>query len=80
VLQRCQTSASTALNIQSFVSYDNRVELTVWFVVESSGRTMFGKLVKANWRGSGGSRGPVFNVLNVDTKDVGVPIGLEYVR
>jgi hypothetical protein len=74
------TGERQTLGIQSFVAYDNGVELTVWFVVESSGRTMFGKLVQVNWRGSGGSRGPVFEILNEDTKEVGVPIGLEYVR
>jgi hypothetical protein len=74
------TGETQTLGIQSFVAYDNGVELTVWLVVESSGRTMFGKLVQVDWRGSGGSRGPVFDVLNEDTKDVGVPIGLEYVR
>jgi hypothetical protein len=74
------TGEQQALSIRSFVSYNNGVELTLWFVVESSGRTIIGKLVQANWRGSGGSRGPVFKVLNADTKDVGVPIGLEYAR
>jgi hypothetical protein len=74
------TGERQALSIQSFVVFRDEVEQTVWFVVESSGRTMFGKLVQVSWRGSGGGRGPVFNVLNKDTKDVGVPIGLEYVR
>jgi hypothetical protein len=74
------TGQRQALGIQSFVAYDDGFELTVWLVVESSVRTMFGKLVQVNWRGSGGSRGPVFNILNGDTKDVGVPVGLEYVR
>jgi hypothetical protein len=74
------TGERETLGIQSFVAYDNGYELTVWLVVESSARTMFGKLVQVNWRGSGDGRGPVFKVLNGDTKDVGVPVGLEYVR
>jgi hypothetical protein len=48
-------------------------------VVNSAGRTVFGKLAEVVWRESGSGRGPVFEVLNADTDDVGVPVGLEYV-
>jgi len=74
------TGDKQTLSIESFVVYRDEVEQTVWFVAQSSGRTMFGKLVEVHWRGSGSGRGPVFEVLNSNTTDVGVPIGLEYVR
>lgn len=74
------TGFKLTLSIQSFIMYRGDVESTLWFVVQNSGRTMFGKLVEVHWRGSGGSRGPVFEVLNGNTTDVGVPVGLEYVR
>ncbi|KAF2821055.1 hypothetical protein CC86DRAFT_386605 [Ophiobolus disseminans] len=74
------TGEQQMLSIQSFVMYHGDVESTLWFVVQSSGRTVFGKLVEVHWRGSGDSRGPAFEVLNSNTTDIGVPVGLEYVR
>ncbi|KAF1839581.1 hypothetical protein BDW02DRAFT_991 [Decorospora gaudefroyi] len=72
------TGERQTLGIQSFVVDRREREMRVWFVVESSGRTMFGKLVRVGWRGGG--RGPVFEVLNEDTREVGVPVGLEFLR
>ncbi|CAN9090240.1 unnamed protein product [Alternaria sp. RS040] len=73
------TGEKQTLAITSFAAYRNEVEQKVWFVVNSAGRTVFGKLVEVVWRGSGDGRGPVFEVLNGDTEDVGVPVGVEYV-
>ncbi|KAL1800292.1 hypothetical protein ACET3X_000634 [Alternaria dauci] len=73
------TGEKQTLAITSFAVYRNGVEQKVRFVVSSAGRTVFGKLVEVVWRGSGSGRGPVFKVLNNDTEDVGVPVGLEYV-
>ena len=73
------TGEKQTLAITSFVVYRNGVEQKVWFVVNSAGRTVFGKSVEVVWRGSGDGRGPVFEVLNGDTEDVGVPVGVEYV-
>jgi hypothetical protein len=73
------TGEKQTLGITSFAVYRNEVEQKVWFVVNSPGRTVFGKLVEVVWRGSGDGRGPVFEVLNEATENVGVPVGLEYV-
>ncbi|KAF1843784.1 uncharacterized protein K460DRAFT_151125 [Cucurbitaria berberidis CBS 394.84] len=73
------TGDKQTLGIQSFVVYRDGVEQKIWFVAQSSGRTMFGKLVEITWRGSGDGRKAVLEVLTGDTKDVGVPVGLEYV-
>lgn len=68
------------LGIQSFVVYRDGVTQRVWFVVMSAGRSVFGKLVEMTWQGSGGGRRrPVLKVFNQDTRDLGVPVGLEYV-
>jgi hypothetical protein len=71
------TGDKQTLSIQSFVVHRGGGEQKVWFVVQSSGRTVFGKLVEVIWRGSGDGRGPVFRVLNAEAGDVGVPIGME---
>jgi len=73
------TGEKQTLAITSFVVCRNEVEQKVWFVVNSAGRTVFGKLVEVVWRGSGEGRGPIFEVLNDNTEDVGVPVGLEHV-
>ncbi|KAH7558066.1 hypothetical protein BM1_05338 [Bipolaris maydis] len=73
------TGEKQTLGIESFVIYRNGVEQIVYFAVNSAGRTSFGKIVETVWRGSGGSRGPVFKVLNADTRDVGIPVGLEHI-
>ncbi|KAH9880131.1 hypothetical protein J1614_002157 [Plenodomus biglobosus] len=67
------------LGIQSFVVYRDGVTQRVWFVIMSAGRSVFGKLVEMTWQGSGGGRRPVLKVFNQDTRDLGVPVGLEYV-
>lgn len=74
------TGDEQTLSIQSFVVYRDEVEQKVWFVVQSSGRTMFGKLVEITWRGSGDGRKAELKVLTENTEDVGVPVGLEYVK
>ena len=73
------TGEKQILGIETFVVYRNNVEQIVYFGANSAGRTTFGKVVEVRWRGSGGSRGPVFTVLSADTEEVGVPVGLEYV-
>lgn len=72
------TGAKEVLSIQSFVVFRDQVSQKVWFVMQSSGRQMFGKLVEMTWQGSGGGRKAVLKVLNQETQDIGVPIGLEY--
>ena len=44
----------------------------MWFVIEDSGRTMFAKFVEA------GLEDKYLTVWNRDTKDLGIPIALEY--
>ncbi|USP73223.1 uncharacterized protein yc1106_00497 [Curvularia clavata] len=73
------TGETQILGIESFVVYRNGVEQIVYFGVNSAGRTSFGKVVETVWRGSGGSRGPVFKVLSANTSEVGLPVGLELV-
>ncbi|OAL54956.1 hypothetical protein IQ07DRAFT_559420 [Pyrenochaeta sp. DS3sAY3a] len=77
--ERDYTGDRQTLSINSFVIYRDGVEQRIWFVIQSSGRTMFGKLVEVHWRGSGDGRHAEFEVLNKDTKDLGIPIGLEYI-
>ncbi|CAO2656187.1 Nn.00g049900.m01.CDS01 [Neocucurbitaria sp. VM-36] len=74
------TGDKQTLSIQSFVVYRNEVEQKIWFVVQSSGRTMFGKLVEVTWKGSGDGRKAEVEVLTADTNDLGVPVGLEHVE
>lgn len=65
--------------IQSFVVRGDGAAQKIWFVGMSAGRTMFGKLVEITWKGSGDGEKAELEVLNKDTKDLGVPVGLEYV-
>lgn len=76
--ERDYTGEQQTLSIRSFVIFRDGFTQKVWFVVQSSGRTMFSKLIEANWRGSGDGRKVMLNVLNQNTKDLGVPVGLEY--
>ncbi|CAA9962045.1 hypothetical protein PTMSG1_05422 [Pyrenophora teres f. maculata] len=66
--------------ISSFYVYRDGFNQTVWFVAKSVGKGVFSVLVEVVWRGSGGSRGPVFKVLSQGVGALGVPVGLEYVR
>ena len=66
------TGKDNVLSIQSF-TFDDKGE-KIWFVCQSSGRTMFGKLVEARVDGKG-----ALKILNDDTKDIGVPVGIEYI-
>ena len=66
--------------ISSFFVYRDDFNQTVWFVMKNVGRNVFASLVEVVWRGSGGSRGPVFKVLSSNIGALGVPVGLEYVR
>ncbi|KAL6149924.1 hypothetical protein ACJQWK_02486 [Exserohilum turcicum] len=70
------TGEKTTLSIQSFVVYSNGVEQIVYFAVNSAGRSSFAKVVETVWRGSGGSRAPVFKVLSAKTEELGLPVGL----
>lgn len=73
------TGDKQTLSIQSFVVFRNGIEQKIWFVAQSSGRTIFGKLVEVTWKGSGDGRKAMFEVLAANTTDIGVPVGLEYV-
>ncbi|KAH7401515.1 hypothetical protein BKA66DRAFT_436647 [Pyrenochaeta sp. MPI-SDFR-AT-0127] len=73
------TGDKQTLRIQSFVVHRNNVEQKIWFIAQSSGRTIFGKLVEVTWKGSGDGRKAEFEVLTANTADIGVPIGLEYI-
>ncbi|RMZ70310.1 3-hydroxyacyl- dehyrogenase [Pyrenophora seminiperda CCB06] len=68
------------LAVSSFYVYRDDFNHTVWLVAKSVGRNVFAMLVEVVWRGSGGSRGPVFKVLSQGVATLGVPVGLEYVR
>jgi hypothetical protein len=60
------------LGITSFVLSDEGDRL--WFVMRSAIRTMFAKLVEV------GLTDRKLNLLNQDTKDLGIPIAMDYVR
>jgi len=68
------------LAISSFYVYRDDFNQTVWFVAKSVGKNVYAMLVEVVWRGSGGSRGPVFKVLSQGIEALGVPVGLEYAR
>jgi hypothetical protein len=59
------------LGIQSFAI--SEVEDRAWFVIESSARTMFAKLVEVRLPSK------ALKLMNEDTKDLGIPVGIEYV-
>jgi hypothetical protein len=59
------------LGIQSFAF--NREGDRLWFVIESSSRTTFAKLVEVRLPSK------ALKLMNEDTKDLGVPVGIEYV-
>ncbi|KAH8727209.1 hypothetical protein GQ44DRAFT_738496 [Phaeosphaeriaceae sp. PMI808] len=70
--ERDYTGDLQTLSIKSFAFHPSGNAL--WFVMQSSGRTMFAKLVevelaKKEWK-----------LLNKDPKDLGIPMGLEFVR
>ncbi|KAJ4365674.1 hypothetical protein N0V83_008294 [Neocucurbitaria cava] len=73
------TGGLSTVAIQSFVVRGDGAEQKIWFVGMSAERTMFGKLVEITWKGSGDEEKAELKVLNQDTKDLGVPVGLEYV-
>jgi hypothetical protein len=60
------------LGIQSFAF--NKKGNRLWFVIESSSRTMFAKLVEVRLPSKG------LKLMNEDTRDLGVPVGIEYVE
>jgi hypothetical protein len=59
------------LGIQSFAFNEEGDRL--WFVIESASRTTFAKLVEVRLPSK------ALKLLNEDTKDLGVPVGIEYV-
>jgi hypothetical protein len=59
------------LGIQSFaISKDGD---SLWFVIESSARTMFAKLVEVRLPSK------ALKLMDEDTKELGIPVGIEYV-
>jgi hypothetical protein len=73
-LEKDYTGEQHILSIQSFAF--SEVGDSIWFVIQDSGRTMFAKLVELKL----GGKGWELEVLNNDTKDLGIPMGLEYVK
>lgn len=78
-LEKDYTGEAQTLSIQSYVYFSDGITAKVWLVIQSSGRTTFGKLVEVTWKGSGDGRKAFYEVLNQDTREIGVPVGLEYI-
>ncbi|KAH7085579.1 hypothetical protein BKA63DRAFT_20835 [Paraphoma chrysanthemicola] len=68
------TGERQILSIQSF-AFSEKAE-KMWFVIQDSGRTIFAKLIELKR----GQKSWAMDVLNDNTSDLGVPIGLDYVK